>query len=42
VTGYLKNYNYDSALKYHQPPYFLDPVQASWDIWTETEQVPAH
>jgi|tagenome__1003787_1003787.scaffolds.fasta_scaffold20984329_6 Tfp pilus assembly protein PilX len=42
VTGYLKGYNYDSALKYHQPPYFLDPVQASWDLWTSTEQVPAH
>ena len=41
-TGYLKGYNYDSALKYHQPPYFLDPVQASWDIQSETEQVPAH
>jgi Tfp pilus assembly protein PilX len=42
VTGYLKGYNYDSALKYHQPPYFLDPVQASWDLWTSTEQVPTH
>ena len=40
TTGYLKGYNYDSALKYHQPPYFLDPVQASWDIQSETEQVP--
>ncbi len=40
--GYLKGYNYDSALRYHQPPYFLDPVQASWDIQSETEQVPAH
>ena len=42
VTGYLKDYNYDSALRYHQPPYFLDPVQASWDIFSQTEQVPAH
>jgi Tfp pilus assembly protein PilX len=40
--GYLKGYNYDSALKYHQPPYFLDPVQASWDVFSQTEQVPAH
>ena len=41
-TGYIKNYNYDAALKYHQPPYFLDPVQASWNLFYQTEQVPAH
>jgi hypothetical protein len=40
--GYTKNYAYDPALKYHQPPYFLDPVAASWDIFAQTEQVPAH
>jgi hypothetical protein len=42
TAGYLKDYNYDPALKYHQPPYFLDPVQASWDLFSQTEQVPAH
>jgi Tfp pilus assembly protein PilX len=41
-TGYIKNYNYDPALKYHQPPYFLDPVSASWNLFYQTEQVPAH
>ncbi len=41
-TGYLKNYTYDPALRYHQPPYFLDPTNATWDIDAQTEQVPAH
>jgi hypothetical protein len=40
--GYGKAYTYDDTLRYHQPPYFLDPVEASWDIFSETEQVPAH
>ena len=30
ASGYLKNYNYDSRLRYSPPPYFLDPVRASW------------
>jgi hypothetical protein len=41
-SGYLKNYVYDDALRYHDPPFFLDPVQAGWDIQSETEQVAAH
>jgi len=41
-TGYLKNYVYDDTLRYHDPPFFLDPVQAGWDIQSETEQVPSH
>jgi hypothetical protein len=41
-SGYLKNYTYDDALRYHDPPFFLDPVQAGWDIQSETEQVPSH
>jgi Tfp pilus assembly protein PilX len=40
--GYSKNYGYDATLKYHQPPFFLDPVAASWDIFSQTEQVPSH
>ena len=40
VTGYAKAYSYDYELRYHQPPYFLDPVQAGWGILQETEQVP--
>jgi hypothetical protein len=42
TPGYIKDYNYDPNLKYHQPPYFLDPVQAKWDVMSQTEQVPAH
>jgi hypothetical protein len=41
VTGYAKAYSYDYELRYHQPPYFLDPVQAGWGILQETEQSPA-
>jgi hypothetical protein len=40
ATGYAKAYSYDYELRYHQPPYFLDPVQAGWGILQETEQVP--
>jgi hypothetical protein len=40
-TGYTKGYSYDYELRYHQPPFFLDPVQAGWGILQETEQVPA-
>jgi hypothetical protein len=41
-SGYLKNYNYDPTLKYHEPPHFLAPQSAVWQIWSQTEQVPAH
>jgi hypothetical protein len=40
ASGYSKGYSYDYELRYHQPPYFLDPVQAGWGILQETEQVP--
>jgi Tfp pilus assembly protein PilX len=40
--GYLKGYAYDPNLKYHQPPYFLDPTSAKWDLFSQTEQVPTH
>jgi len=40
-TGYLKAYNYNDRLKYREPPFFLDPVQASWRVARQTEQVPA-
>lgn len=29
-TGYDKNYNYDTRLKYLSPPYFLSPTQSAW------------
>ncbi len=41
TTGFRKNYIYNDRLRYREPPYFLDPVQASWRIARETEQVPA-
>jgi hypothetical protein len=41
ATGYRKEYVYNDRLRYREPPYFLDPVQASWRIARETEQVPA-
>jgi hypothetical protein len=40
-TGYEKNYVYDDRLKYRSPPFFLDPVQASWKVNRSNEQVPA-
>lgn len=41
ASGYAKAYSYDYSLRYHQPPFFLDPVQAGWGILNETEQSPA-
>jgi hypothetical protein len=41
VTGFRKDYVYNDRLRYREPPYFLDPVQSSWRISRETEQVPA-
>ena len=41
-SGYLKNYVYDDDLRFRDPPFFLDPVQASWRILGENEQVSAH
>ena len=40
-TGFRKDYRYNDRLRYREPPFFLDPVQASWRISRETEQVPA-
>jgi hypothetical protein len=41
-SGYLKNYVYDDDLRFRDPPFFLDPIQASWRILGENEQVSAH
>jgi type II secretory pathway pseudopilin PulG len=35
-TGYIKSYNYDSRLKYIQPPSFISPVKTAWVIGRET------
>ena len=40
--GYLKDYNYDSRLRYAPPPYFLDPVRASWGQKTFGEVAPRY
>jgi len=39
--GYVKDYSYDTRLKYRSPPHFLDPVQAQWRVQTFSEQTPA-
>lgn len=41
-TGYLKDYHYDSRLRYAPPPYFLDPVRASWGQKTFGEIAPRY
>jgi hypothetical protein len=41
TSGYLKDYWYDDRLKYQTPPYFLQPVAASWHVMRRNEQVPA-
>jgi Tfp pilus assembly protein PilX len=40
-TGYVKNYVYDSRMKYRSPPLFLDPINAAWQIQRMNEQTPA-
>jgi hypothetical protein len=40
-SGYAKNYNYDDRLRYRSPPYFVEPVKASWKVVRQNEQVPA-
>jgi hypothetical protein len=42
TTGYLKNYNYDSRLRYAPPPYFLDPVRSAWGMKTFGEVAPRY
>ncbi len=39
-TGYLKDYEFDTRLRFAPPPYFLDPVRSGWGIKTYGE-VPA-
>jgi hypothetical protein len=40
-TGFKKDYNYDDRFKFRSPPFFLDPVAASWRILKAHEQMPA-
>ena len=41
ATGYIKNYVYNDRLKFREPPSFLDPVQSSWIVARQNEQIPA-
>lgn len=40
VSGYAKNYNYDTRLAYLSPPHFLDPVASAWHVatWAEIDR----
>jgi hypothetical protein len=40
-TGYIKNYTYNDRLRFQEPPFFIDPVQSSWKIVRQNEQIPA-
>jgi hypothetical protein len=39
--GFTKAYKYDERLRYRSPPFFLDPIAASWHVARSNEQVPA-
>jgi hypothetical protein len=39
--GYLKNYVYNTTLRYREPPYFVNPTESAWRIVRQNEQVPA-
>jgi hypothetical protein len=41
-TGYLKDYTYDTRLRYAPPPYFLDPVRSGWGQKTFGEVTPQY
>lgn len=41
-TGYLKNYSYDSRLRFQSPPYFPQWVNAVWGAKTTGEIKPAY
>lgn len=38
ATGYIKDYQYDTRLKYRSPPAFLAPVQSAWRLVRAQEQ----
>jgi Tfp pilus assembly protein PilX len=40
-SGYVKNYLYNDRLRFREPPSFLDPVQSSWLVARQNEQIPA-
>lgn len=40
-TGYIKAYAYDDRFRLREPPAVVDPIQSSWKVLAQTEQVPA-
>lgn len=40
-TGYIKAYSYDDRFHFREPPAVVDPIQSSWKVLNQTEQVPA-
>ncbi|WP_141015619.1 hypothetical protein [Nocardioides sambongensis] len=41
-SGYLKQYVYDTRMRYAPPPYFLDPVRSAWGVKTYGELTPRY
>jgi hypothetical protein len=39
-TGYIKDYKYDERLAVDEPPYFLNPINAGWEVARETSPEP--
>ncbi len=35
-SGYIKDYKYDERLAVDEPPYFLNPINAGWEVARET------
>ena len=40
-TGYVKSYSYDDRFHFREPPAVVDPIQSSWRVLSQTEQVTA-
>jgi hypothetical protein len=40
LHGYIKNYIYDDRLRYEEPPHFLNPLQAAWQVVRQNECTP--
>ncbi len=40
ATGYAKDYNYNRALRYREPPFFIAPTESAWRIVRQNEQIP--
>jgi hypothetical protein len=39
-SGYIKNYKYDERLAVDEPPYFLNPLNAGWEVARQTASAP--